>query len=43
MQLYDCEHTAQVIFDMISACQLDGHFHIVSVFEFIGIVDIDIQ
>ena len=39
----DCEHITQVILDTISACQFDGHFQIVSVFEFIRIFNLDIQ
>ena len=43
MRLDKCEQIGQFILDIIDACQFCGHLQIVSVVDFIGIIDLFIQ
>ena len=43
MRFENRENIVQIIIEMITACWFDGHLKIVSVIEFIGIIDLDIK
>ena len=39
----NCEHIMQIILNMITVCWFDFHFQIVSLLEFIGVINLEIQ